>query len=133
MYSLHGRSHLMSHDERLAILRVRDEARATVVYKDGLPRQRDCREFWIDANVQPVSGKEMATLPEGEQVGESLWLYAQGQPPLRIGDLIEREDFYQVRSLEEWGGYQKARAVRIDVGPDAAADFRFNPYGQVLP
>jgi hypothetical protein len=127
MIRLWGKSTILGNDETLAVRRV-----GSVSYPDGRPREAAKTEFLVVGNVQPVSGRDLLIVPEGDRFKEQYWLYlkncqfavdrgldVEAKPTrVQLNDTVVRlGSNYQVQSLEDWGSYSRARIMRIDVGP----------------
>ena len=111
MIGLEGEIDLIDYDEQLDVSRD-----GGVVYVDGKPVKLDKTFFQITCNVQPLSGRELLMVPEGDRAKESYAVYTRGMP-LKINDRIKRFDkYFQVQALENWGSYQKGRIMLDDVG-----------------
>lgn len=129
MYQLSQTPNIILGDELATIIRDRGDATASVIYLNGQPVRRQPITFQLRCNVQPLSGADLAILPEGERLENSFSIWAwSGENFLAIGDkVILGTDTFQVQGAEDWGSYVKGRAVRIDVGPDTASDFQLYP------
>lgn len=72
----------------------------------------------VSASVQPLSGAELAKLPEGENSSEWATLYVPAV--LLEGDVIDCvRGTFQVRKLNDWqphGVYSKAMIRKFDTG-----------------
>lgn len=113
MIKLQGRSQILQKDEKLAVIR-----EGCVKYIDGKPVKSDISNFTIVGNVQPMNGRDLLLVPEGDRFKEQYWLYTTN--PIQINDRILRCGVnFQTQSVEAWGTYAKARIMRVDVGPNA--------------
>jgi hypothetical protein len=102
-------------DELLSIVR-----EGPVKYVDGKPVKGEPTTFEIKANVQPLNGRELLIVPEGDRFKDQLYLYTSER--LLVNDRVYRKGFsYQVQVIEEWGSFRRARVMRIDVGSNASA------------
>ena len=121
MYLMSGRSQIINCDERLQARRDARTPGDDVIYVDGKPVSRHAHAFEIICNVQPLSGRDLMLVPEGDRYSNSLWVYMQnGDVALDAGNLILREGiWYQVQSSENWGSYTRSRIMEVDVGPQA--------------
>lgn len=110
-------SRIIRYDETLTVYR-----EGSVVYKDGKPDKWLVEPFTIACNVQPLSGRDLLMVPEGDRFKEQYWVWMQTPLPekaVKINDRVLREDVnFQVQSAENWGSYVRARIMRIDVGPN---------------
>jgi hypothetical protein len=127
MWPLFGRSRIMDRDERLPILR-----EGEVIYVDGKPVKRDPIRFEAPANVQPLTGKQLLLVPEGDRLKEQFMLYAplaSGVMRLRLADKVWRNGaVFILHECKDWGSYTEARMVRQDV-PGGLPDFGTIPTG----
>lgn len=123
MYRMRGRSRLMTHDERLPVLREGNLEAGAVAYVDGKPVKRAPVTFSVACTVQPMGGKDLLLVPEGDRDKEqfSVWTHdlrmALNDKLLRLGKV------YQVQSAENDGSYIKLRLMAVDVGADVAGQF----------
>ena len=94
--------------------------RATAVsFEDGKAETTSGETFYVPANVQPVSGRELAILPEGDRVKEQIWFYTAAS--IFLNDVVTAKGArFQVQVVEAWPGYVRARCARIDAGDHAA-------------
>lgn len=114
MRSLEGSSQIIDGDEVLSVYR-----QGPVTYADGKPVAKTETYLTITASVQPMDGRDLLLVPEGDRFKEQLVLFVRGEP-LQINDRVLRAGVnYQVQSLESWGSYQQARIMRMDVGVKA--------------
>ena len=114
MIRLQGPSRIINYDETLTILR---EDPSAVRYVDGEPLRPPPTEYSFRCNVQPVSGRELLLVPEGDRFKEMYSVWSEGQ--FKVNDRVVREGAnFQVQSVEYWGSYSRARIVRVDVGPN---------------
>lgn len=118
MYRLQGKPRIIKTDEVL------DVVRATALnYVDGVIQNQDQYQFQVRCNVQPVNGRELLLVPEGDRFKEQYFVWAMnkfaGKPILHVNDRIVRQGVsFQVQQVEDWGSYVRARMMAIDVGPD---------------
>ena len=118
MYKLQGRPRIISTDEDLQVIR-----EGAIVYVDGVPVKNEQCVFTIRANVQPVNGKELLLVPEGDRFKEQYFVWTMNPHPpaglIKVNDRIVRfGESFQVQQTENWGSYTKARMMAIDVGPN---------------
>lgn len=120
MIELQGKSKIISEDECLTIYRV-----GQVTEVDGVPVQGEITNFQLHCNVQPMGGRDLLIVPELDRFKEQYWLFTNEiAKPLIVNDRVVRNSLnYQVQTVETWGsppnGYQRARIMKIDVGPNA--------------
>lgn len=126
MWKLSGRSRIMDRDEVLPVLR-----EGEVVYKDGKPHKRAPLRFDAPANVQPLTGKQLFVVPEGDRLKEQFMVYAPmwpDIPKIHTADKVLRNGgLFIVHEAKDWGSYVEARMVRQDV-QGGVPDF-----GRVIP
>lgn len=118
MIKLQGRSQIMTSDEKLVGRKIRIE------YVDGKPLRRPSPEYVITCNVQPLNGRELLLVPEGDRYKEQYNIFTESQ--LEVDDEVIRYDQlkkcnanFTIQAVEPWGTYYKARIMRIDTGPEA--------------
>lgn len=116
MIRLQGVSQIITHDETLEVSR---QVKSSYVDGKIVPRAADT--FKITTNVQPVNGRDLLLVPEGDRFKEQLWLFMnQSERPIEVNDIVLRLGIrYQTQSVENWGSYSRARIMRLDVGPHA--------------
>lgn len=121
MYKMSGQSRIINCDEVLRVRRFASTPGSDTIYIDGKPIARDAFEFELSCNVQPLSGKDLLLVPEGDRYTSSLWIWThQADPALQASDLVHRDGrWYQVQSSEDWGSYSRCRIMQVDVGPNA--------------
>lgn len=89
-----------------------------VTYVDGKPFPPPEFTFTAVGSIQPLNGRDLLLVPEGDRYKEQLWFYTASK--LKIKDRANRCGVnYQVQSVDDWGAYVRARLMRIDVGPYA--------------
>lgn len=100
-------------------------------YVDGKPVKRNPLHFFAKGLLVPLSGQELLLVPEGDRKMEQYWLFqdpeqsvddkgVQRRIPLHNEDKFKLEDeTYIVQNRKNWGSYVQARAMRVDIGPDA--------------
>ena len=77
-------------------------------------RSNKFEEFEARGSVQPLTGKEIAQVEEGDRRRRHLWFYTVAR--IKEDDIITRmDDEYEVQVVEDWGAYTKSRMVLIDV------------------
>lgn len=116
MIQLQDRSQILDNDETLQLVRVKTE------YIDGKPYQQEVANFTFRCNIQPLNGRDLLIVPEGDRFKEQYWLYipANSHGVLHNTDRVVRCGInYEVQESEAWGSYSRARIMRIDVGPEA--------------
>lgn len=113
MIGLQGQqSRIMTKDESLTAVR---EVKQLV---DGKFVVLASSTFQFRANVQPVEGRDLLLVPEGDRFKENLWLFSQDPNALLLNDRVVRDGVnYQVQSVQEWGAHRECRVTRVDVGP----------------
>lgn len=120
MIPLQGQSQIISHDEQLPVVR-----KGAVTYVEGKPVVNQESAFTITCNVQPLNGKDLLLVPEGDRIKEQYFVWSRNYKDfqnLTQNDIVTRRNVkYQVQSAEDWGSYTKSRIMRIDVGPDRSS------------
>lgn len=121
MWKLSQPSFIMTHDEVLSVTRDPRQIYQGVQYVDGLPRidVSQASSYPLTCNVQPVSGRDLELLPEGQRLGQQYYLYCPAQPVLpEAGDTFERDGMtFQVQEATFWGNYTRARATNSQALP----------------
>lgn len=125
MIKLQAKSQIINHDEKLQLVRV---APRDVVYQDGKPVITNSEPECMVCNVQPVNGRDLLIVPEGDRFKEQYWVFTNPQTAIVVNDTVIRKDpntqsdvKFQVQSVENWGSYSRARIMRIDTGPDRSS------------
>lgn len=124
MWKLQGPSRIINYDECLWVFR-----NGLVDYVDGKPVFPQPIEFKMTCNVQPMTGRDLMLVPEGDRYKEQYWVWMnQRDKPLEINDRVQRRGLddnnketrvnFQVQEIQNWGSYTRARIMRIDVGPN---------------
>ena len=118
-WKLSGQSQIITGDEVLEVQREGSDIPGSIVYLDGKPVRRQPIIFTIVCTVQPLSGRDLLMVPEGDRISANYWVWSnQTQKPLKLNDLIRREDeVYQVQESSDWGSYTRARMMLVDTGP----------------
>jgi hypothetical protein len=126
MIQLFDQVDIIIDDETLTVCRVGE-----VLYKDGKPVSTNNIEFQITCNVQPLNGRDLQLVPEGDRYKEQYWVFMnQTQLPLQTNDTVLRPGVlqnsqptivkFEVQEVQNWGSFTQARIMRIDVGPNAS-------------
>ncbi len=120
MIKLQGTPSIITQDEVLDVIRL-----TAIAYESGLPVSYDQKNFKIRCNVQPVDGKDLLLVPEGDRQKEQYYVWSLNPCPengiLQINDQVVRKGIsFQTQSVENWGSYVKARIMCNDVGPNAS-------------
>ena len=115
MIRLQRPSKIIDEDESLQVIR-----EGEVVYVDGKPVKRRILDFTLTCNVQPVEGRDLLLVPEGDRFKEQYFLFTNNmEVPLRDNDRVVRRNVnFQTQSVQNWGSFQECRIMRIDVGPN---------------
>lgn len=129
MIKLFGRSQIITKDETFDVTR-----EGEVIYVDAKPVKRNLIEFHVRGNIQPMGGRDLLLVPEGDRHKEQYWLFynnssivvadgleVQDKPnEIIVNDRITRLGVnYQVQSVQDWGSFCQSRIMRVDVGPYA--------------
>ena len=119
MIPLQGPSQIITGDETLIVI---NEGR--VVYQDGKPVKADVTQFNLTCNVQPLDGRQLLLVPEGDRLKEQYWVFTnEVDNPVRDNQRVLRQGIqFQIQESEQWGSYQAFRMMRIDTGPNASSD-----------
>ena len=135
MIKLQGKSQIMSKDETLNVFREGTRIPQNVAYFEGKPIKRSGFSFTCMGNVQPLDGRQLMLVPEGDRSKEQYYIFVQNESyvvdsGLQVQDkptrLLDNDRIcrlgvnFQLQDTEDWGSYTKARMVRIDVGPNAS-------------
>lgn len=118
MYKLQGKPRIIKTDEILEVVR-----ESAVTWPEGVPITHEEKVFTVRCNVQPVNGRDLLIVPEGDRFREQYYVWAMNPCPpmgvLNVNDRIQRLGVsFQVQQVENWGSYVKARMMAIDVGPN---------------
>lgn len=115
MIKLQGPSRIINHDETLEV-----ERSNGVTYVEGLPVESGRTTFNIICNIQPLTGRDLLIVPEGDRLKEQYFIWCeQNEQILLPNDMVKRDGLnFQIQSVENWGSYTRARIMRIDIGPD---------------
>ena len=125
MIKLFGQVEIIIEDETLEVVRW-----GQTIYQDGKPVNRAKETFQITCNVQPIIGRDLLLVPEGDRYKENYWVFMnQKDTPLLINDIVIRPGVtqnniatlvnFQTQEIQNWGSFTQARIVRLDVGPNA--------------
>jgi hypothetical protein len=118
MYQLSGQSRIIAGDETVTIWRD-----GRVLNVDGKPVKQAQFSFPLEGNVQPTSGLDLMSVPEGDRHLEWFTVFKNTlDRPAQLSDTVIRRGItYEIRKLRTWGvapnGYQHFLMCRIDVGP----------------
>jgi hypothetical protein len=83
-------------------------------YEKGVWVSNDPVTAIFTANVQPITGKELLQVPEGERNREHLAFFTGYK--LAVKDEVERDGkVFEIHKVENWGAYVKATGVLKDV------------------
>lgn len=125
-YPMSGPSLIMNTDETLAVIRESSQVGAGVNYVDGKPVQDETLyvRFNLVCNVQPLSGRDLLLLPEGQRFVDQFYVWSnQRDMALDTGDLVLRDGkTYQCQSTEDWGSYTRGLCTLVDTTYLADAD-----------
>lgn len=112
MIKLQGKSQIITKDETVKVVR------SVTEYNGPIAFTRTESETLIQANVQPLGGKELMLVPEGDRFLENFWLWTEHQ--MQANDTVHwNGKKLQVQAVKPWGSYTQSRMVKIDVGPAA--------------
>ena len=134
MIGLQGQhSRIITGDEELAVYR-----ELSAIYKDGKLLKYEVTSFLIICNIQPLNGRDLQMVEEGDRAKEQYWIFVENLKPykpnplsdnttppltpissLLVNDRVSRKGVnFTVQQVEDWGAYSRARIVRIDIGPE---------------
>ena len=126
MIKLQGPSTIITKDESFTVTR-----EGQVIILDGKPIKRGLMTFSVSGNIQPMNGRELLLVPEGDRFKEQYWLFYNNSSivvnqgleietnptSIIVNDRVTRLGVnFQVQNVENWGTYAKARIMRDDVG-----------------
>lgn len=84
------------------------------VFRNGFSVPGPSETFKDKASIQPLTGKDLLRLEEGDRRRQHVWIYTRAE--LRVGDVVTRKkEKFEVQTVEDWGPFRKARAVLEDV------------------
>src|SRR5258706_9312645 len=107
MIGLQAPSQIINYDETLPVVR-----EGCVTYVDGKPRKSASTIHEVECNVQPLAGRELLLVPEGDRHKEQYWLWTADD--IRVNDRVVRCGAnYQVQVVQQWGSYRQAKLMRI--------------------
>lgn len=91
-----------------------------VTWDGGTSFARDVKEFDLRGVIIPFTGRELLLVPESDRYKYPVWIFTEGD--IRDNDIVTFNDqAYAVQNVEPWFWFKRARAMRIDVGPERAA------------
>lgn len=112
MIKLFAKSQIINKDDTLEVTRD-----GCVIYVDGKPVKENQTTFNIAGNVQPMNGRDLMLVPEGDRFKEQYWLWTDCK--ILVNDRVRfRCKNFQVQSVQVWGSYFQSRIMNIDVGPN---------------
>jgi hypothetical protein len=102
----------MRFDEELLRLEI-----SPITYVDGKPQSQVITKHPFQANVQPLSGRDLLIVPEHQRFLEQWWIFVPLHHALTAGNIIHRKGIhYQIQETQSWGSFQECRMMRVDVG-----------------
>lgn len=125
MIPLYGQSQIITGDEILCVMREGTNIPQNVTYIDGKPVKRNQITFDLVANVQPMNGRDLLLVPEGDRHKEAYFIFTnEMSKPLANNDQIKRTEpqtgstkWFQVQQVQQWGSFQECIMIAVDVGP----------------
>lgn len=111
MIALEGEIEIIDCDETLKVYR-----EGIVTYVDGKPVKLNKTCYEITCNVQPLGGRDLLLVPEGDRYKESYVLFIRGMPAKENDRVTRCGKNFQLQTLEPWGSYQRAIIILDDVG-----------------
>lgn len=113
MIKLQAPSQIITKDENLTVFR-----EGCVEYLDGKPVKKNVTQFDIRCNIQPMGGRDLLLVPEGDRFRDPFWIWTTED--IKINDRVVRCGYnYQVQTTQQWGSFIQAMIMRIDVGVNA--------------
>jgi len=103
---------------KLAVETITVTRKAVGSYVNGRWVDGTAADHSVSGNVQPLSGRELQQLPEGDRERQPLKIYTAFA--LANGDVVTRGDGieYEVQAVEDWTKFNqphyKARLMRIE-------------------
>jgi len=84
---------------------------------NGYYEQGPSAPYNIKANIQPISGKELEQLPEGDRNKMNKWVYTDFV--IKLNDIMVYNNIkFEIQTIEDWSDFEisyfKARAVKLD-------------------
>jgi hypothetical protein len=128
MIKLFDHSQILKKDETITVFRI---PVVDIGYVDGKLSQGEELEILVVANIQPVNGRELLLVQEGDRFKEQYWVYAESPvfirnfglkvkdvQPLMVNDRVSRLGVnFQIQEVQDWGSYVRGRMMRVDIGP----------------
>ena len=129
---LFGKSQILKKDECLTVYREGTNIPVNVDYIDGKPIKRNTITFYIKANVQPLTDRELLLVPEGDRFREQYYIFVENKVviteeglEIQAENLVKDNDqiirlghYFQAQGTANWGSYTRARIMKVDVGPN---------------
>lgn len=85
-----------------------------VRWVDGFPKYDKETQIEASGSIQPVTGRDVIQEAQGDRVRKQHKIYTECK--ICLGDTIVFDcECYEVQSVEDWGGYFKAKMVLKDV------------------
>lgn len=115
MIGLQAPSQIITNDE---VLTVFVQQNPTIV--DGKYVYPTVTSFQLTCTVQPVQGRDLLLVPEGDRFKEQYWVFTNElQAPMAVNQRVSRQGVnFQVQAVEQWGSFQRSRIMRTDTGPN---------------
>jgi hypothetical protein len=112
----------MTKDEVLPAIRKRVQyVGGKPRYIDGKPVYDEPLKYELVGNVQPLNGRDLLLVPEGDRFKEQFWIFCVTPCVAVSKDLVFRSgSYYEVQGIELWGSFSKIRIMKVDVGPQAS-------------
>jgi hypothetical protein len=110
---LQAPSQIINNDETITVVR-----EGKTKYVDGKKSKGPSVQFEILGNIQPLDGRELLLVPEGDRFKEQYNIWTDQE--MLVNDRVVRCGAnFQVQTVEVWGSFFQARIMRIDVGQNA--------------
>lgn len=122
MWGFSRPSRLINFDETLTVSRQGSQLGVDISFIDGKPvALHDPVQFTVICTIQPLTGRDLILLPEGDRYKEQLYMWVDdknSEDKVKLNDIIVRPPGnYQAQAVEQWGSYSRVRLMRVDIGP----------------
>ena len=106
--NLHKIPYIITKGECAKVCRKAKGAYVDGFYSDG----KSC-EFDIVASIQPLTGREILQVPEGDRLREHFNIFSEFK--MQVNDVMIKDSLkYEVQKVEDWNEYTKSIAVLND-------------------
>ena len=120
MQRMQDQSFLMNSDGPTQTMQVFSAAK--VIWVDGKPQELNATSYNMVGNFQPMGGDDLMLVPEAQRTKDNIIVFTeQNEKTPKLNDhIVVDGKRYQIQNVENWGSYSKLRAMREDVGINAA-------------